>query len=289
MMPQSGTVYEYAPKLMAFELNSFSPQNVVVFVGGLTDGLLTVPYLSQLASSLNENGWGLIQCLITSSYQGWGTGSLRRDAIEINKLVKFLRLKGKSKIVLMGHSTGCQDTMEYLTNLENATEIEGGILQAPVSDREGMEDMFSSKEELDAYNCEAKSLIDQERGNEVLPKKFTEKFFGGILSAYRWYSLAAVGGDDDYFSSDLDEKQLAKTFGKLDKPILALPGEKDEFTPTWVDKKKLLESWRSATKPEFWSGESKILPGAKHNIGAGSDDCAVPELCRSVVAFVKAL
>jgi len=53
----------------------------------------------------------------------------------------YFRKIGKfGKIVLMGSSTGCQDVMEYLTgaNAAKRPRIDGGILQAPVSDREAI-------------------------------------------------------------------------------------------------------------------------------------------------------
>jgi hypothetical protein len=36
----------------------------------------------------------------------------------------------------MGHSTGCQDTIQYLLTRHSDTPINGAILQAPCSDRE---------------------------------------------------------------------------------------------------------------------------------------------------------
>ena len=44
----------------------------------------------------------------------------------------------------MGHSTGCQDVIHYLTktlykeNIPETSQVQGGILQAPVSDLEAL-------------------------------------------------------------------------------------------------------------------------------------------------------
>jgi hypothetical protein len=38
----------------------------------------------------------------------------------------------------MGHSTGCQDTIQYLLTKHSDTPINGAILQAPCSDREAL-------------------------------------------------------------------------------------------------------------------------------------------------------
>ena len=43
-----------------------------------------------------------------SSFDGWGYSSLVQDAEEISALAKYIRGIGREKIVLSGHSTGCQ-------------------------------------------------------------------------------------------------------------------------------------------------------------------------------------
>lgn len=45
---------------------------------------------------------------LTSSFNGFGFARLADDVADISALVKYLRSIGRQKIVLMGHSTGCQ-------------------------------------------------------------------------------------------------------------------------------------------------------------------------------------
>ena len=123
--------------------------DVVVFVGGLGDGLLAVPYIKPLADRLQQEGWSLVQALTSSSYDRWKTGSIQRDAAEISALVDYLRSdryfnglgegkkyrqQGRMRVVLLGHSTGCQDIVEYCRQPEDEERgiIDGAILQAPV-------------------------------------------------------------------------------------------------------------------------------------------------------------
>jgi len=47
----------------------------LLFVGGLGDGLFTVPFIPHL---LGLDGWGVIEVLTSSSYIGWGIGSVKR-------------------------------------------------------------------------------------------------------------------------------------------------------------------------------------------------------------------
>lgn len=303
--PQPGKVHEYLPTLTAFEFDGNSESNpasnVLLFIGGLGDGLLTVPYLPALSSHIgtldSKNGkWCLIQALISSSYKGWGTGSLDRDAKELSQLVKYLRSEkggSRKKIVLMGHLTGCQDTMYYLTKLcQDSFPLEilldGAILQAPVSDREAIVQDMGGIDKLQSMLTRCHDdYIAVGKLKHVLPQEFS--FLNTPISAYRFYSMASVRGDDDYFSSDLNEDDFKRTFGAVKTPLLVLFGSKDEFVPESVNKGGLVNLWKKATDPQFWSPLSKILEGASHNVGPKSDKGAVEDLQETVGNFIESI
>ena len=51
-----------------------------------------------------------MQVLLSSSYGGWGVASLDGDAEELEELLAHLTSRrGVKRVVLCGHSTGCQD------------------------------------------------------------------------------------------------------------------------------------------------------------------------------------
>ncbi|KAK6204634.1 uncharacterized protein RJT21DRAFT_132103 [Scheffersomyces amazonensis] len=303
--PQVGILHHYGPNKTAFEFTS-NPQNlapnVVIFIHGLSNGLLDVPYIPKLAESISKSNsdWVLIQLLFKSSYQGWGTSSLKNDTKDISKLIKYLRSEkggNRKKVVLLGHSTGCQDTIEYLSkfshepNFDEETAIQAGILQAPVSDVEGLQ--VSSKLSIPEFNKLVQEVYDdyisQNKQNHVLPEKFRRIAFGTPITAYRFYSLSHPRGDDDYFSSYLTSDDYALSFGKIEKPLLVLYGSKDEFVPDYVNRQKLIDSWKDATNPKYWSPLSKILQGATHDIGPGSDETAVDDFIETVLTFIKSI
>lgn len=294
----SGSFYEYAPRLMAFEFNNFKSKNVIIFIGGLGDGFLTVPYLPKLADELNSIGWSLIQIGLTSSNIGWGTGSLTRDSSEINQLIDFLKkddgdskLNGltRENIVLMGHSTGCQNSLHFISKSGFGEKISGLILQASVCDREAMTLQFGSFEKIDETVNFAKSLIAKGEANEIMPRKYCELFFGVPINASRWASLSSERGDDDFFGSYLTLEDHKKTFGKVDKPLLVLFSGSDEYVPEFINKEKLVDGFKEATDPKYWSPYSKIVDGALHNIGPGSKETSVPIMLESVSSFIKSL
>lgn len=82
--------------------------------------------------------------------------------------------------------------------------------------------------------------------------------------------MCVCRGDDDYFSSDIDDSTLAQTFGRIDKPVLILPSGEDELVPPTVDKAVLLERWMSACPAGTPSPESAIIPGADHALSSTS-------------------
>lgn len=286
-----GKFYEYSKRLFAFEFGHLRSSNVVIFVGGLGDGFCTVPYEPLLSQKLNEIGWSLIQIQITSSYTGWGTGSLSRDCQEIAKLVNYLRSNStpggsRKHIGIMGHSTGCQDTINYFTRFKHDDgSLEFGILQAPVSDRFSAH-LTMPQDVYDESLNKARELIKEGSLNEFMSRNYTKYFFNAPITAYRWNSLLSVKGDDDFFSPDLTDDDLKQTFGVINKPFLILYGGSDEYVPPDLDKRTLMERFQRATG-NYWSPLSKIVAGAKHNWGEGSKKGAMEDGINTVVQFIQ--
>ncbi|KAM7190784.1 UPF0613 protein PB24D3.06c 1 [Naviculisporaceae sp. PSN 640] len=220
----------------------------LVFIGGLTAG----PHTTNIDFLVNNTGlvslgYYVWELHMRSSYSGFGYSSLKNDAEDIASLVGYLRgrSKSKGKIVLVGASTGCQGLLSYAA-LGGQEGVDGYILLNPVSDRE-----FASfalpADLLESSVVAAKSMIDQGDGDEIISPKSLPPVFDTPVSAYRWWSLAAKGGDDDFFSSDLSDAEINRKFGPLKgKPVIFLPGEKDEMVPLTVDREALLERWITA-------------------------------------------
>lgn len=299
-----GTAHKYSKRRIAFEHASPNPSedvpNTILWVGGLTDGLLTVPYPSEIAKALPSD-WVLAEVLIKSSYIGWGTSSLSRDARELGDCVAYFKnLRPGKKIVVMGHSTGCQDIMEYLVGKgkDKRQGLDGVILQGGVSDREAWEDFGKegeAKKALEDAIRTAKGLIDAGREKEVLSPEGNAvlKEMGGPLNAYRAYSLLAKGGDDDYFSSDLPDEYFAKTFGKIPKstPVCFLLGSEDPYVPASVDRAALIQRWTRIIRESGGIVDDEdggIILGAHHNLDEDPEP-VVQDLVKRVCGFVTGL
>ncbi|KAH9866135.1 hypothetical protein J1614_008699 [Plenodomus biglobosus] len=299
-MAHPGVMHKYSNRHVAFEhaspaaTSSTDAPNTLLWVGGLSDGLLTVPYPTSIAAAL-PSSWVIAEVLISSSYKGWGTSSLARDAREIGECVKYFKqLRPGKKVVLMGHSTGCQDAMEYILgkDADKRTGLDGVILQGGVSDRQAWEDMLT-KSEYDEVVGKARDLIDQGKGKEAMASEGNPvvKEFGGPISAYRLHSLLAKGGDDDYFSTDLSDQDFANTFGKFPRetPVCFLLGSDDPYVPATIDKAALLQRWTNIIREGGGLVDDKnggVVSGAHHNLDGDADE-VVQDLVRRVCGFLK--
>ena len=294
---QAGTLHRYSKRLVAFEYAQEEPnENIILWVGGLGDGLLTVGYPIVLAQAL-PSSWGLAQVLLSSSYNGFGTGSLSRDAKELAQCVQYFRKLKRpgSKVVIMGHSTGCQDAIEYLTGAgsQERPEIDGIILQGSVSDREAIL-LSMPQEQYDRAVSYAQEMASNGRAEDVIPASAGVTTFGPVpMTAYRWLSLLSPDkdGDDDFFSSDLPADSLQKIFGSLKSPTLFLMGGADQYVGPDVDRQALVHKWSQIIKEGGGAVDEingGVLPNAHHNLEE-DDVSVVKDLCARVNGFINRL
>lgn len=258
------------PRSRAYEAGSPASRNALVFIGGLGDGPHTVPYVRALADRLQsdpELGYSLFEVRLASAFGGFGHRRLADDVADLSALVRHLRSAlGRQRVVLLGHSTGCQDCMEYTDYAKHGAEpVDGFILQGAVSDREAFGPLVP-KEELEASVAKAAELVRSGREDTIMPKNMITEMLGAPITAYRYHSLLAPGGDDDFFSSDLPDDKIASFWSKFQKPVLVLPSGEDEHVPKSIDMPKLMARWASLAPDGIVSNLSDLIPGASHTI-----------------------
>lgn len=245
----STQLYQSDPIALPYVDTDPNKPNSFVFVPGLGDTIASCPYMAKLARVLREYEYSLVMPQLSCNMGGWGQSSLEGDAQEIAACIAHLRstpAKKDGMVVLMGHSTGCQDSIAYLLSSQRTTDprtrLEGAILQAPVSDRESYEHRReeASEEErvkMDEELALATQLVQEGKGARIMPSDSAytstppkpidgdaySDFTNGsgnsaavlnpATTAYRFWSLYAKGGDDDFFSSDLSDSAIT-----TDKP-----------------------------------------------------------------------
>jgi hypothetical protein len=248
-----------------------------ILIGGLSDGLLPVPYTQELERACQQNQWSLVQPILSSSYMGFGNGSLSRDCDELQELMRYLvDYRHAEEFCLVGHSTGCQDAVYFLEHAapEWRSKLKVVALQAPVSDREGAMQQEHYQEHLEL----AQSFVADGKGQEMMPRAA----FWAPITAQRLLDLQAKGGTDDYFSSDYTDEELCARLQHVgtneDLQVLVAYSGADEYTPSHVDKSLLTDRMVSAMNSKCAdNGKQQVaqrlyIDTGNHNLSKGPDD-----------------
>ena len=289
----TGQLFQYcsSPSLIAFEssppsslgqtLSQSSCNQKCIVLGGLSDGPIPTPYTKQLEQSCHTMGWSLVQPILSSSYLGFGHGSLSRDTNELVQLLEYLiEHHNAERFALVGHSTGCQNSIHVLKygRLDIIQRIKAVVLQAPVSDRESLP-LSSSHGSNHSENIKhAQSLLANGAGEEMMPRSA----FWAPITAYRYLSLFDTNGDDDYFSSDLSDVELHERLGHVGKlgrttgmHVLVAYSKQDEYVPKSIDKDALLRRLVLAMNFPVMEDDVAIglmLEHSNHNLSNNEND-----------------
>ncbi|KAJ3441688.1 hypothetical protein M0812_13701 [Anaeramoeba flamelloides] len=294
-----GEIFLYSPyNLPAFLVRkNENCKSFIIHLHGLTEGMMSVPYLSPLIDSLETVN--LISCQFRSAHSSWGTHSLMTDCEDLDHLLCLLSSDYKAQnIILIGHSTGCQDILWWCEHGKYHDLVTNIVLQAPVSDRDlfrffdkqeheqqekKIEEEEEEKEKVDEKEnkkeqevetksepsedyqnllLKSKQLINQKKPLEIV--NFLEKT---PISAYRWYSLNSRLGDEDYFSFDLSQNEIFERVKKITTMhVLLVFSGNDEFVNFPIEDckrfyKRLAGSFKNALSVEY-----EIIDNAPHNL-----------------------
>jgi len=283
-------LYDKESLLAAFESHlPFEPFGTVIFIGGLTDGFMTCPIVDYLTPILGGKGYSLVQFVMSSSYRQFGTSSLSQDTVELSKLIEYLQNeRGRKKMFLLGHSTGCQDILWYLRDGIKAEHlVYGANVQAPVSDRDFI--IWHAPEMAERALTISTELIKSDKPDHLL-RDMVDKI---PMTAYRANSLYSRLGDDDFFSADLTVAECKEKFPGLPKHNLTFKSFNfsyslhDEFVPHTEEEsrdcrisgliEKLIQCYPFTREPI-------ILPG-NHNLSSDLD--LMNEFCKRILEEVE--
>ncbi|KAK8041886.1 hypothetical protein PG993_006409 [Apiospora rasikravindrae] len=273
--PFSTIVHPYSTKespnrnACAYETGLSPARNAFVFVGGLGDGPHTVPYARAIARELEKHGelsYSVFELKTRSSFSGWKFSCLANDVADISEFVRYLRGLGKEKIILMGHSTGCQGLMEYAA--KSSDPVDGFILQAPVSDREAslIGKGIDEERKLEEIVNIAKDMISSGKGEHPMSHDHLPEDYNRPMSARRFYDLHAKDGNDNYFGSDLSNEVASEYWKKFHRPLLILHSGEDRYMDPSRDKKAQIDGWKALCNPGIASDLSGVIPGAGHSV-----------------------
>ena len=145
-----------------------------------------------------------------------------KDCIyDIRTGVRFLKKRGYRTIILVGHSTGSQKSLYYLSQTRDRN-VKGLVLAGPVSDisvrRRELGHGFTKN------IAAAKRFMKRSGGRTLLPPSITKEF----LSAQRYVSLFSPGSPEDVFPY-YNPKAEWTALRRIKTPTLVIFGGKDEY------------------------------------------------------------
>eukprot|EP01064_Diplonema_japonicum_P011849 TRINITY_DN19303_c0_g1_i1.p1 TRINITY_DN19303_c0_g1~~TRINITY_DN19303_c0_g1_i1.p1 ORF type:complete len:278 (+),score=61.31 TRINITY_DN19303_c0_g1_i1:48-881(+) len=271
-----GQLFVYGPVkeggcngLVAMRSGNEWRENAVVHVAGLTDGLLSCPWAVKVSDALANEGWCFVQPILNSSYLGYGLKCLEDDVNDLDLLFATLVVHGVRKVLLVGHSTGCQDIVKLLAKGVHHELIKGAVYIGPVSDREYYQSLPNYTELL--------STAKERQGTDELMPRSTDE---AAICPERLLSLAEKGGDDDLFSSDYTNDELQTLLFPCTKvPSLIVMSLKDEYVPSHVDisaQASRLSTAMLSTPPLLLDDNHTIVSDASH-----------AKLCAAVRSFAE--
>lgn len=223
--------------------------------------------------SVNNRGSGIVTDIIKSDtskgrYIRIG-GSLEKfeDCIyDISAATDFVSDRGYDKIILEGHSLGCQKVAFYKYET-NDRRVVGEILLAPVDDVAYVKRLLGKNYEASMELAE--EMVENGMGDKPVPEELA---YYPLMPAKRWLEVSSPktrhGQVFDY-SGELKEIRNANC------PVLAIFGSKDGYESGPEEK---LETLKNRVK----NCHIKLFEGANHWF-AGQEN----ELARLIADWIK--
>lgn len=244
-------------------------KKVYIFVHGLGGSIFSqLDLVESLADSncaaltFNNKGNGVItkfKKLDPKSKKGYQThlfGSIKENFVDcvddIAGAIKYCTDLGIKNIVLVGHSTGCQKIVYYLSHKKNSF-VEGAVLLAPISDYSSTVATIDKK----LYKKDlalANKLIKQGKGGEL----FKTSIWPFVISATRFVSLYTPDSAEEIFTYATDRKP--KFLQKINAPLLVVLAGCDEYNDRPVE---ALSSWFSSNTKN--KDQVKVVEGSSHS------------------------
>ncbi len=274
-------------KLNGVWLGSDAADTAFIFLHGLGGSLFSrSPLTSLLAGkkqavfALNNRGSGTINYFkkeVKSKPTYFLAGVAHEvftDCVDdIDGAVAYVQQRGAKNIYLLGHSTGCQKSIYYLSKRPHSP-VRGAILLAPVSDYASIIKTVDPKVYRRALSA-ARKLVATNKSQVLLP----EKLWLPQYSAQRFLSLFTPDSPEEIFTYGSKAKPVA--LRRANKPILAILAELDQVASCNADE---LAAWFKNELNNGNNSKTIIIKGADH----GFEDKEV-ELAKIIITWLKAL
>jgi len=140
---------------------------------------------------------------------------------DIDGAVNYALKIGAKEIVLVGHSTGCQKSVYYLSKRKKS-KVSGAVLLAPMSDFAHMIASTETKKYKQLI-ATAKSMVKNNKSSELMPSNLCPL----PIDAQRFLSLFTSESQEEIFS--YASKKEPKILKSIKKPLLIILAGNDEY------------------------------------------------------------
>ncbi len=189
---------------------------------------------------------------------------------DIDGVVNFLKGRGVEEIVLVGHSTGCQKSIYYLSHENRQKHIRGVILMCPMSDY-AYAKKFDDPQKLKKAEVLARKFIKEGKSHELLPDTISPE----LLDAQRFISLNTPGSVENQIFPYFEINSKTRYFQKVTIPMLTIFAQKDEYQDRpieeieeWFKKNNKSADYKSVTIKDalhsFSGDENKVAHEARN-------------------------
>lgn len=257
----------------------------VLVVHGMSGNILENYWAHVLGEKLSENGTGClfghnrgynhINDIATKELSENGGYSTRRFGatyerfeeclFDIEAWVSECRKLGYKKLVLLGHSLGCNKTIYYLSK-KKSEDVVGVVLASPPD----MVAMFEKKE----YQPDHKELLKEAREN--VKKGYPRKWVSNLI--WDWYHLSSqtyaeqsVSGKSGDNLPVMRNPEKFEQLASISVPILGIMGENDDIAVKTLKEDLDLISSKAIGAPSF---TMKFVKGANHTYDRVEDGFA---------------
>lgn len=220
-------------QLQGLWLGDSQAKTVYIFLHGLGGSLFGCsPILESLSKqkktavfTFNNRGFGLINSFRIKKNKNKKEYLLAGMAHEqfsgclddIGGAINYVRSRGVTKIFLIGHSTGCQKIVYYLSKKSPAL-VKGAILLSPISD-------YASIDKKDLVYKKALLSANRFKASGHPQKLLPAQLWPYPISAQRFLSLYTAKSIEEIFT--YSSNRSPRLLKKVIKPILVILGEAD--------------------------------------------------------------
>lgn len=224
--------------LQGLWLGSSKPHTVYIFVHGLGSTLFSQITLAQSLVAkdtavlvFNNRGNGIVSGIkrITNTKKGYTRETLGaahevfEDCVDdLDGAVAYAHTHGAKRIILVGHSTGCQKSVYYLYKKKNSP-VSGAVLLAPMSDYASSVKETPPKMLARAV-AYATKLVAAGKPHELLPTSVWPQ----TCDAQRFLSLNTPESVEEIFSYALPKK-TPRVLRSVRQPLLVVLAGEDEY------------------------------------------------------------